>query len=124
MATPGQPAFGVGDWIQHFPLIGEPKSGLLIPPVPDLVLAGLRPFYALPSTLALRDWVNPDELRAAGSFGFLQAVSLHPAEYERVASTGDGFRFFLDHLLPSDEEYARGCSSGFKILDMDRASAL
>jgi hypothetical protein len=124
MAAPEQPAFGIGDWIQHFPLVGETKSALLIPPVPELVLAGLRPFDTLPSTLAIGDWLDPVAMRAAGSFGFLQAVSMHPAEYEHVASTRDGFRFFLDHLLPTDEEFAGGRSSAFKILDMDRASAL
>lgn len=124
MAAPEQPAFGIGDWIQHFPMIGEPKSALLIPPVPELVLAGLRPFDTLPSTLATRDWLDPDAMRAAGTFGFLQAVSLYPAEYDHVASTRDGFRFFLDHLLPTDEEFAGGRSSAFKILDMNRAPVL
>jgi hypothetical protein len=124
MAAPEQPAFGIGDWMEHFPMIGESKSALLIPPVPELVLAGLRPFDTLPSTLATRDWLDPGALRAAGDFGFLQAVSIYPAEYDHVASTRDGFRFFLDHLLPSEEELACGRSSAFKILDMGRAPFL
>jgi hypothetical protein len=124
MADPAQPAFGIGDRIEHFPLIGDARSALLIPPVPELVESGLRPFDVLPSTLAIRDWLNPEAVRAAGAFGFLQAVSLHPAEYDHVASTGDGFRFFLDHLLASDAELSSGNDAAFKILDMNRVNAL
>jgi hypothetical protein len=124
MAAPEQPAFGIGDWIQHFPMIGESKSALLIPPVPELVLAGLRPFDTLPSSLAIRDWLDPDAMHAAGAFGFLQAVSIYPTEYDHVASTRNGHRFFLDHLLPTEEDFARGSSAAFKILDMNRAPAL
>ena len=124
LAVPQHPAFGVGDWIEHFPMIGDARSALLIPPVPELVEAGLRPFDALPSTLAMRDWLNPDALRAAGRFGFLQAVSLYPAEYDRVATTRDGFRFFLDHVLASDAELAQGNDLAFRILDMKRTAVL
>ena len=124
LADASQPAFGVGDSIEHFPLVGSPRSALLIPPVPELVHSGLRPFDTLPSPFAIRDWLSPEALRARGSFGFLQAVSLHPAEYEHVTATGDGFRFFLDHLLASDAELERGHEAAFKILDMNRTPAL
>lgn len=124
LADPQGPAFGIGDWIEHFPILAGARSALLIPPVPELVEAGLRPFYELPSTLALRDWVNPEVLRAAGSFGFLQAVPVYPAEYEHIASTRDGFRFFLDHLLASDAELDQGRDAAFKILEMQRTPAL
>ena len=124
LGDPRQSAFGIGDWIDHFPMVGDARSALLIPPVPELVFSGLRPFATLPSSLAMRDWLNPDALRAAGPFGFLQAVSLFPTEYEHVRSTGDGFRFFLDHLLASDAEVARGSELAFRILDMNRTAVL
>lgn len=124
LADAAQPAFGFGDWIAHFPMIGEAKSALLIPPVPELVHAGLRPFDALPSHLASHDWLAPQALRAAGSFGFMQAVSVYPAEYDHIAASKDGFRFFLDHLLASNEELERGLSAASKILDMSRTPAL
>jgi hypothetical protein len=124
LREPAQPAFGFGDSIEHFPLVGDARSALLIPPLPELVLSGLRPFSTLPSTMPLRDWLNPAALRAAGPFGFVQAVSLFPAEYEHVRATADGFRFFLEHLLASDAELALGNDVSFKILDMNRTAAL
>jgi hypothetical protein len=124
LADPNHPAFGIGDWISPFPMIGDARSALFVPPAPELVQSGLRPFDALPSTLEMRDWLNPGALRAAGSFGFLQAVSIHAAEFDHVVSSGNGFRFFLDHLLASDQDFESGRDAAFKILDMKRASAL
>lgn len=102
MNSPAHPAFGIGDWIEHFPLLASRPSALLIPPTPELVQAGLRPFSSSTSALEIRDWVNPDALMRAGSRGFLQIVPIFESEFAHVASTKDGFRFLLQHLLASD----------------------
>lgn len=70
------------------------------------------------------DWLNPDALLQAGSHGVLQAVPLFESEYAHLASTRDGFGFFLQHLLASDAELADGKDAAFRILDMGRPPAL
>lgn len=124
MATSATPAFGIGDWVADFPLLAGRPSALLIPPTPELVQSGLRPSLGGPSELRLADWLNPDALLDAGKLGFLQAVPLFESEYAHVASTRDGFGFFLNHLLATDAELADGKDAAFRILDMARPAAL
>ena len=42
LADASLPAFGIGDWLAHFPLLAGQPSALLVPPTPELVQAGLR----------------------------------------------------------------------------------
>jgi len=119
-----EPAFGIGDWIEHFPLLAGRRSAVLIPPTPELVQAGLRPLSSSSNPLQIGDWANPDALIRAGAHGFLQAVPIFESEFAHVAATKDGFRFFLEHLLASDAELASGNDAAFRILDMNRAPTL
>jgi hypothetical protein len=120
LADASHPAFGIGDWLEHFSLIAGLPSALLVPPAPELVQAGLRPSTNGSTELAERDWLNPDALLRAGPVGFLQAVPLFAAEYEHVAASKDGFNFFLGQLVASDTELAAGKDAAFRILDLCR----
>jgi hypothetical protein len=124
LANASHPAFGIGDWIAHFPLLAGQPSALLAPPAPELVQAGLHPSTQGSSDLPMRDWLKPDALLRAGSTGFLQAVPLFASEYEHVAANEDGFGFFLEHLVASDTELAEGKDPAFRILDMQRRPIL
>jgi hypothetical protein len=117
-----QPAFGFGDWIDNFPLLEHRKAALLIPPTAEMFQAGLGP--RAETGVTIDAWLNPDALLQAGPFGYVQAVPLWDEEFAHVAATGDGFRFFLDHLLASDAERAAGSDASSRILQMDRPSAV
>jgi len=118
-----QPAFGFGDWIDRFPLLEGRSAALLIPPIPEVFQAGLRP-PSETSDLSMDSWLDPNALMRSPAFGYVQLVPLADSEFEAIASSRDGFGFFLKHLLPSEAEWGAGGNASSRILQMDRPAAL
>lgn len=125
--------FGMGDGIEDLPLVDDMPSALLVPPVPELVISGLRPYKRTddgfePSTLtakaALDRWNHPEVLRARGDVGFVQVVPLHAAEYAWMAEQHMGYELFARGLLATPQEEARGAQPADFLLDLDRGVRL
>lgn len=126
-------SFGMGDALDDMPLVDGLPSALLVPPVPELVISGLRPYRwtedgfetsTLTPKAALDRWHLPDVLRSRGDVGFLQLVPLHEAEYAWVAENHRGYDLFARGLLATDEEVAKGAEAADFLLDLDRAIRL
>ncbi len=122
-------SFGMGDGLEDLPIVEGRPSSLLIPPVPELVISGLRPYRftdegfetnVLTPKAALERWNQPDVLRSRGDVGFIQLVPLHEQEYRWVAESHRGYELFARGLLASDAEIAAGAESADFILDLDR----
>jgi hypothetical protein len=115
-------AFAFGDHVENACLAPGFPSALLVPPVPELVVSGLWPFDARKgrSEIVLGRWADRDALHAAGDHQFVQVAPLEADEYE--AARWDGWRFFLQALLATDEEMRRGVDASAHIVDLGRAS--
>lgn len=121
--------FGLGDGIEDLPLVDGMPSSLLVPPVPELVISGLRPYRlgedgfepsALTAQAALDRWAMPDVLRSRGDVGFVQVVPLFEDEYRWMAEQHKGYELFAHGLLASPEEEARGAQASDFVLDLSR----
>jgi hypothetical protein len=126
-------SFGMGDGIEDLPLVDGMPSALLVPPVPELVISGLRPYKRFedgfePSTLtakaALDRWSHPDVLRARGDIGFVQVVPLHDAEYRWMSEKHMGYELFAKGLLATPDEEEKGAQMADFLLDLDRGVRL
>jgi hypothetical protein len=115
-------AFAIGDHVQHACLAPEFPSALLVPPIPELFVSGLRPFdaEAVVSELPIGRWPERDALHAAGDHLFIQLAPLRAEEYD--VARWDGYRFFLNALLATNDEIERGVNTGAHIVDLERAS--
>ncbi len=122
-------SFGMGDALEDLPLVDGMPCALLVPPVPELVISGLRPYRHSeegfePSTLtpkaALDRWNLPDILRSRGDVGFVQVVPLHQAEYDWVAESHRGYELFARGLLANEQEIDGGAETSDFLLNLDR----
>lgn len=117
-------AFAWGDTIGHTGIYSTTPGSLLVPPTFELAFFGLRPFDARtgqPAQEVDLHTLDRQRLLSAGDVAFLQVAPLLPDELA-IASANQGFAFFMDGLLPTDDEFDAGLSSGDIIADVERES--
>lgn len=119
-------AFGLGDPIKNASLHPSLPSSILGTPLPELVYSGIQPYRKTNRGvegvgLDIGDWLEVEAVIGGSDCSFLHLAPVTSEEFNLAQEHG-GFSYFMNALVPTDEELDSGLDSSSFIADPNRSS--